>query len=89
MNSHATERFWKLVRDLPQDIRVQAYKVYAMFRRDPSHPSVHFEQIDRQSGLWSAQINDRYRVLGVRNGGDITWFWIGNHGEYDKIIRRK
>jgi hypothetical protein len=67
---------------------VQAYKAYAQFLRDPSHPSLNFELIDRQSGLWSARVNENYRVLGVRDGAEITWFWIGTHREYEKLIRR-
>jgi hypothetical protein len=86
MKSHATERNWKLFRDLPQDVRVQAHKAYAQFLRDPSHPSLNFELIDRQSGLWSARVNEGYRVLGVRDGAEITWFWIGTHREYEKLI---
>lgn len=87
MKSHATERYWKLFRALPQDVRVQAYKAYAQFKRDPSHPGLNFELIDRQSGIWSARINDNYRVLGARDGPEITWFWIGTHREYEKLIR--
>jgi hypothetical protein len=35
-----------------------------------------------------ARINDNYRVLGIRDGAEITWFWIGIHREYEKTIRR-
>jgi len=73
---------------LPQDVRVQTYKAYAQFKRDPSHPDLNFELIDRQSGIWSARVYDRYRVLGTRDGAEITWFWIGTHREYEKLIRR-
>jgi hypothetical protein len=72
----------------PQEVRVQAYKAYARFKRDPSYPSLNFEPIDRQSGIWSARVNDTYRVLGVRDDAEITWFWIGPHREYEKLIRR-
>jgi plasmid maintenance system killer protein len=89
MKSHATERYCKLFRALPQEIRVQAFKAYAQFKRDPSHPSLTFELIDRKSGIWSARINDNYRVLGVRDGGEITWYWVGTQREYEKLIDRK
>ena len=26
--------------------------------------------------------------LGVLDGGDIVWFWIGPHHEYDRLLRR-
>lgn len=88
MKSHATDRFWKLFRALPKPVRVQAYKAYAQFKRDPSHPGLNFEIIDRKAGIWSARISDNYRALGIRDGGDITWFWIGTHREYEKLIER-
>ena len=27
-----------------------------------------------------------YRALGLPVPGGVHWFWIGTHGEYDKII---
>jgi hypothetical protein len=26
--------------------------------------------------------------LGLVEGDEITWFWIGSHAEYDRLIRR-
>jgi hypothetical protein len=49
---------------------------------------LHFELIDSRSALWSVRINDSYHALGVRDGAEITWFWIGPHREYEKIIQR-
>ncbi|MGH2516683.1 MAG: hypothetical protein ACRDHP_13600 [Ktedonobacterales bacterium] len=37
--------------------------------------------------LWSARVTRQYRVLGVRSGDSIRWFWIGTHREYEKIIK--
>lgn len=88
MRSHATAQYWKLFRALPQDVRVQAFKAYARFKADPGHPGLNFELIDAQEHIWSARINDNYRVLGKRDGAEITWFWIGTHREYEKMIRR-
>ncbi len=48
MKSHATDRFWKLFRALPKAVRAQAYKAYAQFNRDPSHPGLNFEIIDSE-----------------------------------------
>jgi hypothetical protein len=27
-----------------------------------------------------------YRALGVRDGDDMIWFWIGSHGDYDQVL---
>ena len=88
MRSHATEHHWKLFRAVPEEVRAQAYKAYARFKRDPAHPGLHFELIDPQAGIWSARINDNFRALDVRDGAEITWFWIGPHREYAKVIER-
>ncbi|MFI5273041.1 MAG: hypothetical protein ACHQ4H_08430 [Ktedonobacterales bacterium] len=67
---------------------VSAYKAYAQFTRDPGHPGLNFELIDSQARIWSARINGSYRVLGIRDGSEMTWFWIGTHREYEKIFKR-
>jgi hypothetical protein len=28
------------------------------------------------------------RALGVRDGDDLIWFWIGTHAHYDRLIAR-
>jgi hypothetical protein len=28
-----------------------------------------------------------YRALGVRDGDDVVWFWIGSHADYDQLLR--
>lgn len=74
MKSTTTRQFWNLFAQLPADVRRQAYKAFELFKSNPSHPALHFELIDRQGGLWSARINDNYRVLGRRGPTEIRWF---------------
>lgn len=89
MNSHTVEDFWKLFYKLPADIQKQAYKAYKLFTRDPFHPGLNFEQVNKRLDIWSVRINEGYRVLGYRDGGEIHWFWIGTHREYEKLISRR
>jgi hypothetical protein len=28
-----------------------------------------------------------YRALGIRDGDEIMWFWIGSHADYDALIK--
>jgi len=53
---------------------------------DPRHASVQFKKVQ---DYWSARITDHYRALGIMDGDTVIWFWIGPHGEYAKLIRRK
>lgn len=88
MNSHTVEDFWRLFYKLPLDVQEQAYKAYQLFSANPFHPGLNFEQVNKRLDIWSARINEGYRVLGYREGGEIRWFWIGTHREYEKLIRR-
>ncbi len=86
MKSHAGANFWKLFYKLPPEIQRQVYKAYEQFTQDPSHPSLNFELVNKRTGLWSVRINDEYRVLGYRKGGEMRWIWIGNHDDYMRLI---
>lgn len=87
MKSYTTDEFWELYRALPEKIRRQAQEAHEQFEHDPFHPGLNFEEVDTKRHLWSARITRGYRVLGIRDDGEITWFWIGTHREYDKLIR--
>lgn len=87
MKSHTTDQFWDIFRTLPQHIRKQAQEAHRQFDRDTSYPGLNFEEVDARRHLWSARVTRGYRVLGIREGDDITWFWIGSHSAYDKLIK--
>ena len=52
MNNRASRRFWAAYEALPDDIKRLAKKNYALFRRDPAHPSLRFKKVGR---FWSAR----------------------------------
>ena len=81
--SHASNEFWDLYNRLARNLQVAADKQFALFRRDPTHPSLHLKPVGE---LWSARINEAYRVLAVREGDIFYWFWIGSHDEYERLI---
>jgi len=83
---HANARFWRCYRGLPKDIRDLADRNYATLKADPSHRSLHFKKIGE---LWSARVGLHYRALATESDGDLVWFWIGPHAEYDKLVGRK
>ncbi|HEX6799517.1 MAG TPA: hypothetical protein VF116_17555 [Ktedonobacterales bacterium] len=88
MNSRTIEPFWKLYAALPRDIQRLAGKAFVLFEADPGHPSLQFKVVNERRRIWSARITDDYRVLGFRDGADMTWFFIGSHADYDQILRR-
>jgi hypothetical protein len=62
-----------------------ADKSYALLRRDPRHPSLHFKQIGR---FRSVRVGLHWRALAVQQEDDIVWFWIGSHADYDKLLEQ-
>ncbi|WRH68701.1 MAG: hypothetical protein RSE13_11420 [Planktothrix sp. GU0601_MAG3] len=41
----------------------------------------------RWGRFWSVRIGIHYRALAVEENGEIAWFWIGSHAEYDRLLR--
>jgi hypothetical protein len=88
MKSLTNDHFWKCYAALPQDVRRQAKEAYTLFTRDPYYPSLHFKRIHSTRPIFSARINMDYRAVGLIDGDEITWFWIGSHADYDNLLKR-
>jgi hypothetical protein len=37
--------------------------------------------------LWPARVTDAYRALAIREDNLFTWFWIGSHDEYMRLLK--
>jgi hypothetical protein len=84
MRHFASPDFWAAYRNLPEAIRNLADKNFALLKSEPRHPSLHFKKIGK---LWSARVGLHYRALATEAGGDLVWFWIGSHAEYDRLTK--
>lgn len=84
MRHVASRRFWSAYEQLPPAIRDLADRNYTLLKRDPHHPSLHFKKVGR---FWSVRVGLRYRALAIESEGDLVWFWIGSHADYDALIR--
>jgi len=85
VESRTFKRFWKYYDQLPEEIRRQADKGYALFVKEPLHPSLRLKPV---GPFWSVRISLSYRALALRRGAVFAWFWIGHHDEYDEILKR-
>lgn len=83
MKHFASRRFWQAYEKLPHHIRELADKNFALLKEDPAHPSLHFKKIGR---FWSARVGLSYRAIAVEEDGNLVWFWVGSHAEYDRLI---
>ncbi len=85
MRHFASRAFWHAYDRLPEPTRRVADRNFELLKEDSRHPALHFKQIGRYR---SVRVGLGYRALGVDADGDVVWFWIGTHAEYDKLLRR-
>ncbi|MFA0783182.1 ParE family toxin-like protein [Candidatus Fervidibacter sacchari] len=86
MKHKATPRFWECYRQLPQGVKKLADKCFELLKQEPQHPSLHLKKVGR---FWSVRIGKRYRALAVEHEGELLWFWIGSHDDYEKLLKRQ
>ena len=84
MGHFTTPDFWDCYNALPRQVRALADKNYDLLQANPNHPSLHFRQI--KEDVWSIRVGLHYRALAFEENDGFSWFWIGPHTEYDKLI---
>jgi hypothetical protein len=68
-------------------VKRSARQAYQRFRQNPAHPALHFKLVLPDENIYSVRIGRNYRALGAMSRpGQIVWFWIGTHSEYDGIL---
>lgn len=77
--------FWKLFTELPAQTQELAFQKYALFRKDPYHPSLSFQS---KGDAWTVEIGRSCRAIAYRFENHSIWFWIGSHEDYNHILRR-
>jgi hypothetical protein len=88
MKSVVEARFWKFYDRLSPDAQRDADQAYLLWQSNPYHPSLQFKRVDPQDPIYSVRVGRGYRALGWLESGAITWFWIGNHDEYLRLLRQ-
>lgn len=86
MRSCTTRRFRQLFASLPRAVQEQARQAYRLFRRNTAHPGLHYKRVHDFPPIYSARVGIGYRAVGVVDGDTITWFWIGSHADYDRLL---
>ena len=87
MKSRTTRKFWKHFEELPQTIQEHARRAYRQWRTEPSYPSLQFKKVDPVEPVYSIRIGIEYRAVGLFKADTVTWFWIGHHDEYERLLR--
>lgn len=87
MNSRTTERFRNCFKGLPESVKNLAEKNYRLWKDNPYHKSLKYKKVSQTREVYSVRIGKGWRALAVKKKSDVIWFWIGSHGEYDKLIQ--
>jgi mRNA-degrading endonuclease RelE of RelBE toxin-antitoxin system len=87
MRSQATPKFWKHYARLPRHVQRQARKACQAWRKNPSHPSLRFRRVDDKEPIYSVRVSGDHRVLGFLESDTMIWFWIGDHDEYERLLK--
>lgn len=85
MRHSAAPEFWKRFDALPNHLQTLARKNFELLKQDPQHPSLHYKSVGR---FRSVRVGSSFRALGVAVDDGVVWFWIGDHDEYERLIRR-
>ena len=83
MNHYASPEFWASYGALPADVRSLADKSFALLKTNSRHPSLRLKNV---GDYVSVRVGLSYRAVGIEVHDGVSWFWIGSHAEYDKIV---
>ncbi|HEX5051648.1 MAG TPA: hypothetical protein VFZ65_07755 [Planctomycetota bacterium] len=86
MKSRTTARFRAAFSALPKAIQDRARGAYRTFQKNPKHPGLRFKRVHSEQPIYSVRITRDHRALGILDGEEIVWFWIGSHDAYDKLL---
>jgi len=84
MNSCALPSFWDGYHALEPSEKTLVQKAYRLWTANPFHPSLKFKCINKPESIWAVRISLRYRALGILHSNTVTWFWIGDHDDYER-----
>jgi hypothetical protein len=88
VKSRVTDDFMKHFARLPDAVKAQARKNYRLWQANVAHPSLHFKRVHATEEIYSVRAGVGWRAVGYRDGDVLTWFWIGSHADYDKLLKR-
>ena len=71
-----------MLRATPAHIQKLADKKFALFKANPSHPSLGFA---KKGEVYTVEVGRSCRAIARERNGHYYWFWIGTHEEYNKF----
>jgi mRNA-degrading endonuclease RelE of RelBE toxin-antitoxin system len=87
MKSLALPSFWEAYESLDKITRRRVKKAFKLWSQNPFHPSLRFKCINHEENIWSVRINLAVRGIGLFENDTVTWFWVGDHDEYERFFK--
>lgn len=84
MNLSFTDRFLKLYRNLPNDIRIRVDKQLRLLLDNPKHPSLRFHKMKGSKNQWEISVTMNYRIVFQIHEDVYVLYTIGPHDILDK-----
>jgi hypothetical protein len=88
VRSHTTAEFRELLSAAPEAIQAKAQSAYKIWADNPTHPSLRFKKVHAVLPVYSVRIDLDWRAVGVLQGDAVVWFWIGSHGDYERLLSK-
>ena len=86
MISVASLEFLRAYTRLDPETRRKVRRAHQLFKHNPRHGGLQFKRVRGMDNVYSARIDNNYRALGELRGNVITWYWVGPHDEYERMI---
>jgi len=88
VKSETTEKFRALLAAAPEPVHNKIKAAYRLWADNPRHPSLRFKKVHDTLPIFSARVDLDWRAVGVLRGDTMIWFWVGPHGEYERLLRQ-
>ncbi|GMV88352.1 MAG: hypothetical protein AMXMBFR81_12830 [Chthonomonas sp.] len=85
--SLTTPAFWECFGRLSVEDQDQAREAHRQWLADPRLPGLRFKKLHTRRPIYSVRVSLNVRALGVYEGDDMIWFWIGPHAEYEVLLK--
>lgn len=87
MKSRTTEAFRESLARLDENLRRRARAAFVRFQSDPGHPGLRFKKVHPEQPIYSVRIGRGHRAVGVMADDEIVWYFLGDHEEYERLLR--
>lgn len=88
MRSIVSSQFRKNLEKLPESVQSEARAGFQKWKDNPA--SVGWKRLAGPvSDMWSVQIGNRYRAIGILSKQDnaVVWTFVGSHEDYNNYIK--